>query len=78
VVCHVGRGMQLGNFEYTATPLALGASGGNQFELTLRALSGASTDQASSALGSPPAEAPSVCSAAQNGRWPQNGRPTRI
>ena len=44
-----GRGMQLGNFEYTATPLALGASGGNQFELTLRDVNGASTDQVSHA-----------------------------
>ena len=39
------RGMQLGNFEYTAAPLALGASGGNQFELTLRDVDGATTDQ---------------------------------
>ena len=42
---HVCRGMQLGNFEYTAVPLALGASGGNQFELTLRHVDGATTDQ---------------------------------
>jgi hypothetical protein len=39
------RGMQLGDFEYTAAPLALGASGGNRFEITLRDVDGATTDQ---------------------------------
>jgi tRNA pseudouridine13 synthase len=35
------RGIKVGNFEYVEKPLSLGATKGNRFEVTLRALSAA-------------------------------------
>ncbi len=51
------RGIQVGSFSYISEPLGLGAAGGNQFEVTLRALAGAS----------PPAAAASVEALARDG-----------
>ena len=35
------RGIQVGSFSYISQPLGLGAAGGNQFDITLRAVDGA-------------------------------------
>lgn len=39
------RGVQLGNFSYVEEPLGLGAAGGNQFDIVLRGIAGASPEQ---------------------------------
>lgn len=39
------RGVQLGNFSYVEEPLGLGAAGGNQFDIVLRGVAGASPEQ---------------------------------
>jgi tRNA pseudouridine13 synthase len=43
------RGIKVGNFEYVEKPLSLGATKGNRFEVTLRALSGATPQQVADA-----------------------------
>ena len=51
VSLYVRRGMKVGNFEYVDAPLNLGASLGNQFEIVLRGIEGANSDQVGPASG---------------------------
>lgn len=44
------RGIKVGSFSYIAQPLGLGAAGGNQFEVTLRAVVGGITSEIISAV----------------------------
>lgn len=44
------RGIKVGSFSYIAQPLGLGAAGGNQFEVTLRAVKGGTSSEIVSAV----------------------------
>jgi hypothetical protein len=50
------RGMQLGNFSFVEEALGLGAAGGNQFDIVLRGVTGATPQQVSVWQGCYPCE----------------------
>ena len=49
--CAPRRGMKLGNFSFVEEPLGLGAAGGNQFDIVLRGVTGATPQQVPLAVG---------------------------